>query len=63
MNEPYVIESGMERHIVIPDLKYDGALIRLIFSTEPNQKAPALIRELLRKSYINRLASESRRDL
>ncbi len=60
MNKPRTAKPDAGKYVVIPDQECDGVSIRLKFSTEVNHQAPAVIRELLRKSYINRLASEGR---
>lgn len=48
--------------VAIPKFTVEGVSVRLVFSKESNQAAPALIRELLRNSYLKRMALESRRE-
>lgn len=45
-----------------PKQEHNGLAIRLIFTEEPNREAPALIGQLLRKSYFNHISSESERE-
>ena len=60
MDKFYPVEPNMANGLEGHALKSDNISIRLVFSEEPDRKAPALIRELLQRSYINRLAAESR---
>ncbi len=60
MNDPSQMNTNTGKSIVIPEQTFEKANIRLSFSAEPNREAPALIRELFRHSYLNRLSSESR---
>lgn len=53
-------ETMLGRQIAIPDQKYDGITVRLAFSMEPNREVPAMIGDLLRKSYLRRMASAGR---
>lgn len=60
MNELHSVEPNMANGLEGHGPRTDNISIRLVFSEEPDRKAPALIRELLQRSYINRLAAESR---
>ena len=60
MNMAQTADGNRDGGIAFHIQNQDGVSIRLIFSEKPNSEAPALISELLRNSYFNRLSSESR---
>jgi len=60
MNENRMPNSERKTSVIFSECKGAECSIRLVFSEEQNLEAPALIRELLRNSYFNRISSESR---
>ena len=63
MNKPNSADFRMRNSIDSRAIRRDDISIKLVFSKEPDQKAPGLIRELLKKSYFDHLVSESRDEL
>jgi hypothetical protein len=63
MTKRFVIEPEAGEATAVSNRKDVGITVRLAFAMEPNQKAPELIRELLRSSYLKRMVRENDHEL
>lgn len=54
--------NPIQRSVRVSSIVLDDMImsIKLFFPQEPNHEAPERISELLKKSYLNRMVSESR---